>query len=325
MLNRRSFLKTAAATTGGLATGCIHRAPARPNRALLDRIGLQLFTIPKLLEQDFAGAMAQLADIGYKEVELYGPYPFSAPSAHARWQAVTPALGFEGSGYFGLTARQVKDVLDRNGLSTPSMHIDLDTLQTRLDETAEAAHILGQRYAGISAIPDEMRRTLDDYKRVADTFNEIGARMAARGLRFLYHNHGYGLAEMEGQIPLRVLIERTDPNVVALELDLYWTTAGGADPVAYLEAYPGRYKLMHVKDMAEPVRFSGDGGDASQWIELFSYMTDAGRGVLDLPAILAKARQAGVEHFLVERDMAPNPTDALQQNYRYLAALALEG
>jgi sugar phosphate isomerase/epimerase len=266
--------------------------------------------------------MKKLATIGYKEVEFFGPYPFSVPEAHTRWEAVAATLGLTQSGYYGLTPQDVRAILDENGLTTPSMHIDLQTLQTRLDDVAEAAHALGQRYAGIPAIPAEARTSLDAYKRMADVFNEIGARMAEAGLTFLYHNHGYGLVEMEGAIPLQVLLERTDPKLVVLEMDIYWTVAGRADPIAYLEAYPDRYRLMHIKDMTERVQFAGDGGDPAQWIDLFPYMTDAGSGVLDLDAILAKARQVGVQHFYLERDLAADADKTLTDSYRYLASLA---
>lgn len=324
MLNRRDFLKVSGASTAaGLFTACGSRTAVPADAQGLERVGLGLFSIPTLLEQDFAGTMEMLAGIGYKEIETFGPYPFSAPEAQERWNTITPALGFQGSGYFGLTAQQVKEVLDRNGLSSPSMHIDLETLRTRMGETAEAAHVLGQRYVIIpsaGAQPD-----LDGYRRLADEFNQIGASAVANGIRFAYHNHGYGLAEVEGEIPLNVILEQTDPELVDFQMDVYWTVAGGADPVAYLDAYPGRYRLMHVKDMTEHVRFSGDGGDPQQWMELFPYMTDAGSGVLDLPAILSQARASGVEHFLVERDLAPNPSEALQRSYDYLAGVELEG
>jgi len=331
MMHRRTFLKaTAAAATGGLLTAC-GREPSAASEAAtsapahLDRIGVNLFTIPHLLEQDFAGAMAKLAGIGYKELEFFGPYPFSVPEVHARWNAVTGALGFTQSGYFGVSAREVRDLLDGHGLSTPSMHIDLDTLTTRLDNVAEAAHVLGQRYAGPSAIPAEKRQSLDGYKRTADEFNALGMRMQEVGLQLLYHNHGYGLVAMEGEIPLQVFIERTDPTYVVLEMDIYWTTAGGADPIAYLEAYPDHYRLMHIKDMTEVVRFEGDGGDPQQWIELFPYMADAGSGVLDLPRILATARRTGIRHFYLERDRAEDPDTTLQNSYTFLSTVDLDG
>ena len=325
MPTRRDFLKHSAVTTAaGLVIGRDNNWQIADRAAeRLERIGVQLFSVPKLLERDFAGTMTMLAGIGFKEVEFFGPYPFSVATAQERWNAITPSLGFSGSGYFGLTAKQVREILDRNGLSSPSMHVDLDTLRTRLGDVAEAAHVLGQRYAGIASIPLDERRTLDGYKRVADEFNTIGERAAKVGLTFLYHNHGYGLSELEGQIPFKVVLERTDPKFVAMEMDIYWTTAGGADPVAYLDAYPGRFRLMHVKDMVKRVRFSGDGGDPSQWEALFPFMTTAGNGVLDLRAILSHAKRSGVQHFYVEQDLAPHPNEDLRRSFRYLAALEL--
>ena len=317
MLRRRDFLTTTLTAVVGGALSAF-------NKTHLERIGLGLFTIPKFLDQDFAGAMKMLAQIGYKEIEFFGPYPFSVPSAHERWKAISASLGVRQSGYFGLTAQQMKKVLDRNNLTSPSMHVDMNTLRTRMSETAEAAHAIGQRYVCLPSIPAEERKNLDAYKRVADEFNEIGARAEKAGLRFAYHNHGYGLAEMEGQIPFQVLLERTDARLVDLQMDIYWTTAGGADPIALQKTYPGRFRLIHIKDMTKRVRFAGDGGDAEQWMALFPFIADAGSGVLDLPGILAQARKSDVQHFLVERDLAPNPVETLKKSYQYLAALEFE-
>ncbi|MES1219515.1 MAG: TIM barrel protein [Bacteroidota bacterium] len=165
------------------------------------------------------------------------------------------------------------------------------------------------------------RKTLDDYKKLADAFNTIGAGAQKAGVKFAYHNHGYGLSEMDEQIPLNVILDNSDPKLVFLEMDLFWTTAGGADPVAYLEKYKNRYRLMHVKDMMKKVRFSGDGSDAQQWIELFPYMTTAGNGVLDLKTILPKAKENGVQHFIVEQDMVADPEVNLKKSVDYLVTL----
>lgn len=317
--NSDSFESAATTVNPTTASG----APPSSSQTHLDRVGVALFTIPHLLDQDFAGTMRLLATIGYKEVEFFGPYSFSVPKTHDRWQPVAAALGLQQTGYYGLTSQQVKEILDRNGLSSPSMHIDLDTLRERMDDVAEAAHVLSQRYVGIAAIPAEERRTLDDYKRIADEFNQIGARAAELGLHFFYHNHGYGLTELEGEIPFNVILERTDPQLVDLQLDIYWATAGGADPVAYLATYPGRFRLLHIKDMSEPVRFAGDGGNPEQWMALFPYIADAGDGVLDLSTILSQAVRSGAHHFLVERDLTPNPVETLLKSYQHLAALTL--
>ena len=320
MLSRRELLERAAVfTVAGLACEAPVGAAAR-----LGRVGVALFTIPKLLDQDFTGALTLLADIGYKEVQFFGPYPFSDPTAHERWKSVSTSLGLRGSGFFGHSPKDVKAILDRTGLSAPAMHVDVGTLRARLGEAAEAAHALEMKYLGISAIPADQRRTLDGYKRVADEFNDIGAKASKLGVRFTYHNHGYGWTELEGQIPLRVVLERTDPALVIMEMDLFWTVAGGADPVELLDTYRGRYRLMHIKDMKQRVRFSGDGGDAAQWIELFPFVTDAGSGVLDLPTILSHAKTSGVEHFNLEQDLVANPEESLRKGYQFLSRLDLQ-
>lgn len=290
-------------------------------KQLIKKIGIQFFSLPKMLETDTEAAFAMLSQMGYSEMEMYGPYSFSAQAAQESWKAVTPSLGFSGSGYFGHSIEEIKAMLKKHRLTAPSMHTDLESLQTKMKEMAEAAHTLGHEYVVLPAIPDEKRKTLDDYKRMADAFNAIGASAKSEGIKFAYHNHGYGLSEMQGQIPLYIILDNTDPSTVFLEMDLYWTTAGGADPVALLEKYKNRYRLMHVKDMKEKVRFSGDGGDPGQWIALFPYMTTAGDGVLDLPNILTTAKTNGVQHFIVEQDMVANPQEALKKSHDYLASL----
>ncbi|MEZ4699136.1 MAG: TIM barrel protein [Rhodothermales bacterium] len=319
MMTRRTFLAAGASAT--VLAAC-QQTPT-PAVAHLDRVGLGLFTIPRLLNDDFSGTLAMLAGIGYKELEFFGPYTYSVPEAHAYWNPIGEQLGIPKTGYFGYTPQEIRSMLDEHGLTSPSMHIDLPSLRQSLGPMLEAATTIGQRYAGISNIPEADRPNLDGYKRMADEFNEIGAKMKDAGVKLLYHNHGYGLVEMEGEIPLQVVLERTDPDLVAFEMDVYWTVAGGADPVAYLEAYPNHYRLMHLKDMKEAVRFAGDGSDAQQWIDLFPYMSDAGDGVLDLPGILSAARRVGVQHFYLERDIAENPKATLENSYRYLSTVDL--
>jgi sugar phosphate isomerase/epimerase len=330
MNTRRNFLNTSGlAMLGTLLSSCSNSTspansatPSQVPQKLLDRIGVGLFTIPKLLDQDFAGAMKMLANIGYKEVELFGPYSFSVPAAQERWKQISGTLGLKGSGYFGLTAAQVKEILDRNNLTSPSMHTDLNTLRTKMSELAEAAHTLGHRYVVLPSIPETERKNLDGYKKIADEFNTIGANADKAGLRFAYHNHGYGHAEMEGSIPFKIVLERTDPKFVDFQMDIYWFTAGGADPVEYLKNHPNRFCSMHVKDMTKKMRFSGDGSDSKQWIELFPNINDAGSGALDLKATITEAKKSGMKHFFVERDLAPTPEENLRKSFQYLNALS---
>ena len=314
MTNRRSFKNSAAIALAGLL----------PSHDLLhcfgtlDKIGIQLFSLPKLLDKDYAAAIKMLAQMGYKEIEVFGPYPFSDKAAQDSWNAVTPMLGFKGSGYFGKTMREVKSIFDDNGVTTPSAHTDLDTLMNNMGKLGEAAAVLGHEYVVLPAIPEEKRKTLDDYKRLAESFNRIGENAKKVNLKFAYHNHGYGLKPMNGQVPLHIILDQTDPALVFLEMDIYWTSAGGADPVAYLEKYPGRYHMMHVKDMKERKYFSGDGSTAPQWIELFPFMTTAGDGVLNVAAIVKKAKALGVKHFFVEQDMVDQPEIALKRSIDFL-------
>jgi sugar phosphate isomerase/epimerase len=315
---RRQFISTSAKAS---ASALLISSNIFKTGPLLDKIGIQFFSLPKMLDDNLTGALSMLSKIGYKEAELYGPYPFSSPLAIERWNAVTPSLGFKGSGYFGHTAKEMKKILDENGFSVPSIHTDLDTLQTRMNKLGEAAQVLGNTYVVLPSIPAENRKTLDDFKKMAEAFNKIGESAKAQGIKFAYHNHGYGLKEINGQIPLELIFSNTDPSLVFFEMDLYWTTAGGGDPISLIEKYKGRYPLMHVKDMVKKVQFSGDGGDPKQWIELFPYMTTAGNGVLDLKSIITKAKENGTKHFIVEQDMVKEPEIALKKSFDYLASL----
>ena len=172
MINRRKFLgRSAAIAAAGFVAPDSLFIPDR----LLPKLGIQLFSLPKMLDQDFGAALKMLARIGYKELELYGPYPFSTKKAQDSWNAVTPSLGFKGSGYFGHTPGEVKALLNQLGMTAPSAHTDLDTLETAMDKLGEASQVIGNKYVVLPAIPQDRRQTLDDYKKMADLFNKIGA------------------------------------------------------------------------------------------------------------------------------------------------------
>jgi sugar phosphate isomerase/epimerase len=318
IMDRRNFL------CGTLAVGALAGCSTKSNivpPVTPPKLGVGLFSLPKMLERDFTGAMEMLARLGYQEVETFGPYAFSAPKQIEFWNSVTPSLGFSGSGFFGETQAEVQEIMALNGLSVPSMHTDIETLQTAMGPLAEAAKGLGATYVTLPSIPPEYRKNLDDYKRTADLFNRIGADAKKHGVKFAYHNHGYGLKPVDGKAPLDLLLENTDPANVLLEMDIFWTVAGGADPVTYLKQHSGRYKMLHLKDMKKIERFSGDGGTPDQWIPLFKQMTWLGDGALDLKAIIETARANGADHFFVEQDNADNPEDVLGKSADYWKAL----
>ncbi|MFM8450538.1 MAG: sugar phosphate isomerase/epimerase family protein [Haliscomenobacter sp.] len=319
MKNRRQFIQHLALASLGWMV--------RPDAwffapGMIRKLGIQLFSVPRSLEADFEGTLAMLATMGFKEIEMYGPYAFSTESAQKNWDAITPMVGFKGSGFFGKTAKEVAAIMKRHGLTVPSMHTDLDTLDKKMGALADAAHVLGAKYVVLPSIPDAHRQTPDDYKRTAELFNKIGAEAKAHGIRYAYHNHGYGLQkDAVGRMPLDTIFDETDPDLVFFEMDVYWTTAGGADPIGLLQKHKGRYVMLHIKDMKEKKRFSGDGGDASQWVALFPYMSSAGDGVLDLPAIMETAKSTGISHYLVEQDMVASPEVALKRSVDYLKKL----
>ena len=318
-MERRKFIRNSVLASSLAFLPNMTMASARTSP--IKSVGLQLFSVPKMLEADFAGGMETLSKMGYKEIEMYGPFPFTVDSVKAGWKAITPMLGFEGSGYFGHKPQEVRAILNEFDIKATASHLDLETLQTRMGQVGDAADVLGFDYVGIAAIPEEKRKTPDDYKKMAETFNTIGEEAKKVGLKFAYHNHGYGLKEVDGKIPLQTIIEETDPGLVHLEMDIFWTTAGGANPIDYLEAYPKRYRLMHLKDMKEIKHFSGDGGSPQEWMELFPLMTTVGSGTLDIKSIVAAAKKSGVKHFYVEQDMVANPEIALKASLDYLNSL----
>jgi sugar phosphate isomerase/epimerase len=284
--------------------------------------GVQLFTIPKLVENDLPGTLQWLGKIGYREVEFFGPYAFSAPEVIKRWETISAQLGIKKNAFYGYSVNEVKGFCKDANLKTPSVHLDIITMRKNMGPAMEALANLGARYVAIPALiyPEE-RVTLDDYKKLADEFNLLGEKMNTYGLTFVYHNHGYEHAIKDGKCPMDILLTRTDSKYVKFELDIFWMKAAGAEPIDYLKRYPGKYKLMHVKDALEPVRFSGDGGTSDQWMQLFPKMADPGRGVFDIRSIVTQARQSGVDHFFLERDLAPDPEKTLKDSYRYLSGI----
>src|SRR5213595_4303489 len=196
-------------------------------------------------------------------------------------------------------------MLDHHGLTAPSAHrqsLAPDQWRASLD----AAKTIGHQYVVMPFIPAEQRKTMDGFKRVAQDFNRVAAQARDAGLQFAYHNHDFEFVRTEGRLPYDVLLEETDPKLVQLEIDLYWITKGGQDPLAYFARWPGRIPLVHVKDSAGPPEHK---------------MVDVGQGKIDWKRIFAKKDQAGIKHFIVEHDQPPQPFDDIAVSYRNLSQL----
>jgi sugar phosphate isomerase/epimerase len=277
-VNRRAFLQRTAA---GLATvGLPRPAGGLPRFTGLERIGVQLYTVRDAVERDLEGTLARVAAIGYQEVEF--------------------------AGYAGRTAAQVRDAVRRAGLSAPSAHVPLAALGPGWDRVLNDAHTIGHRYLVIAWLDEKDRSNLDAYRRIADRLNRAGEAASRAGLRFAYHNHAFEFTPMENRLPYDVLLESTDPAHVLLELDLYWITKGGQDPLAYFARWPGRFRLVHVKDSAGPPEHR---------------MADVGAGTIEWARIFARSKQAGIEHFFVEHDDPPDPFASIAASHAYLSDL----
>jgi sugar phosphate isomerase/epimerase len=281
---RRQFVRDALAGmagTAGLLAMAGRREGGTAGGSRLERIGIELFTVRRELAQDPEGTLAQVAAIGYREVEFAG-YPPGAPQA-------------------------LRATLDKLGLTAPAAHLSLQAFQGDWEKTVEQAAILGHRYLVIAWIAPEERRDLDAWKRLAAAFDQVGERCRRSGIQFAYHNHDYEFTAIGGKLPYDFLLAETDPKLVAMEMDLYWITKGGQDPLPYFAKWPGRFPLVHIKDMdATPRRF----------------FADVGKGTIDFKRIFRKAGQAGIRHYFYEQDETPgSPFDSAKASYQYLRSL----
>ena len=275
--DRRSFLQT----FGGIVIGaCMPNALRTTHDARrLDKVGLQLYTVRDQMKADFEGTLARVAEIGYQEVEF--------------------------AGYFNHSPADVRAILDRHGLSAPSTHVG-DTSPDAWKASLDAAHAIGHEYIVVPWIPQEKRMTLDGWKQVAAEFNRAAQAAHDAGVQFAYHNHDFEFPKMEGQVPYDILLQTTDPKLVQLEIDLYWITKAGQDPLTYFARWPGRVPLVHVKDSAGAPEHK---------------MADVGQGKIDWKRIFAKQDQAGIKHFFVEHDQPPQPFQDIAASYNYLKNL----
>ncbi|HET9383542.1 MAG TPA: sugar phosphate isomerase/epimerase [Gemmatimonadales bacterium] len=276
-MERREFLST----SGALALGVMLPPACRMARgAKIDKIGVQLYTVRDQMKADFEGTLARIAQIGYKEVEF--------------------------AGYYDRSPADVRAILERNGLTAPATHMMSDNTEG-WKKAIDLAKSVGHNYLVAPWIPEEKRKTLDDWKRIGDEFNRVGQMAKDAGIQFAYHNHDFEFQpRIEGRIPFDVLLENTDAKLVQLEVDLYWITKGGQDPLAYFQRWPGRVPLVHVKDSM--------GGPEHK-------MVDVGQGKIEWKRIFAKREQAGIKHFFVEHDQPPQPFDGIAMSYTYLKNL----
>ncbi len=295
MMNRRAFLHTSVAAAAASAFARDTWAQDRK----IDRIGLQLYSVRTLMKADVAGTLAKVAAIGFKEVEF--------------------------AGLFDQAPKDVRAMLDKNGLTAPATHVDWATVENKLPETIETARILGHQFIIVPYVGETERKQPDIWKRAADLFNKAGAETLKSGIQFAYHQHGFEFvpsAALGGKLPYDYLLENTDPKLVKMELDICWTVAAEQDPVKYFERFPGRFPLVHVKDWLKDgspgAPYAGALGPDTKFT---GQMANVGQGSIDWKRILSNAGKGGVKHYIVEHDNPKSPLEDLTGSFKYLSAL----
>ena len=276
-MKRRDFLAAAAGAVAGFRAGAAfaQRSPS----GKLGPIGLQLYTVRDMMKKSVARTLAAVAKAGYKEVEF--------------------------AGYFNTPVVEVKKMLDDLGLVSPSAHVQMADIGQMWEIFLEDANTLGQKYLTVAWI-DAPERTLDGYRRIADRFNAAGVKARGEGIQLAYHNYSYEWTPVGGRIPYEILLREVDPANLTMEVDVYWMRQAGQDPIAWFAKYPGRFSMLHAKDMGPPPKRK---------------MLDVGKGVVDWKSIFAHASQAGLKHVFVENDEAKEPLESIRRSYSYLRAL----
>ena len=282
MSTRRYFLKQSSLLTAGffIARDEWFKKPLP--------IGVQLYTLRNEMAKDPKGSLEKVAKLGYKQVETYG---------------------YKDGKWFGLNTAEFSEVLKNNGLTTPSGHTFpggfflKDGWQDTWKKAVEDARAVGQRFIVVPYLEDR-HRGLDSYQVIAGELNKAGEIAKQAGIGLAYHNHDFEFNNVDGQTGFDVLAANTDPKLVSFELDLYWATKAGHNPLDLFKKYPGRHSMWHVKDM--------DNTDKKSF-------TEVGSGVIDFPAIFKQAKQSGMKYFFVEQDICPgSPFDSIAKSIDYL-------
>lgn len=280
MITRRRFIQSSAGALAAVATARTVFGAAQP-------IGVQLYTVRTLTKADLPGVLAEIRKIGYDEVETY-------------WDV------------YAHPAPELKRMIQDHGLRVPSGHFDYDGLEGKLDYAAT----LGVEYVICPMLPPAMQTSLDSFKRAADQFNKWGEQIKRMGMRFGFHTHNYEFHRYGNTTGFDVLVERTDPNLMCFEIDCYWVTQAGRDPVQMIKKLGPRVRLLHMKD-----RKPGFPTSTSLNAEA-SHFTPVGTGTIDWKAVIAAAQRDGIRHYFVEQDSGPPaPLDCLRISYKNLRPL----
>lgn len=287
--SRRQWLATAA------ALGAASLVKAAGNRTL----GVQLYTVRGTLMKDSEHVIKTIAEIGYKEIEGAG-----------RADLIT-----------------LLPLIKQNGMKAVSCHVETPLItgdwekykgmkQVPVEEAIESVKNAGVQYFTMAYIQPAARGDLDFYKKTADQMNKTGELCKKAGLQFAYHNHAFEFGGKPGERPIDIFKERLDKKLVTLEMDVFWVSVAGHDPLEMLKEWKGRVSLLHLKDKDKetPVQYTESVPRTA--------FKEVGSGSLNFPALLKAAPGLGVKHYFVEQDQTPgDPLDSLRKSYQYLQSI----
>lgn len=253
-------------------------------------LGVQLYSFRELAQTDPIAMLDQVRRMGFTHVETAGLY--------------------------GMTTQQFAEAIEEAGLRVTSMHVSYDDLKNDPQTVIANAKALGAQYVGIAWYPHENGNFTEATARQAiQDFNQFGRTLKDAGLTFFYHNHGYEPVPYGDGTLLDLIIQETDPELVTFEMDVLWTWLPNVDPVALIQKYPGRFKLMHIKDMKPGIpRGSLSGGLPAEQKAVI------GEGQVDWAALMKAAEEDGFEHYYLE-DESPDPVTNAPKSISYLETL----
>jgi len=263
-------------------------------------IGLQLYTIRNAMGKDAPGSLKKVSDIGFKYVEL---------------------ADYKDGKFYGYLPVEFKKIVNDLGMEILSSHAGVNPKGITTDEAKKMAEDhanLGAKYCMQPYIVDEDRKSVSGYQKMVAEWNKVAKIMKENGVQFGYHNHNFEFDTVEGKVPyFDIFLKEMDKDLMTMELDLFWTTKAGQDPVKLFKKYPGRFQLFHMKDMytKEAPFFKTASND----------FAPVGAGVIDFKRILAAKKKAGMKYMIVEQDNAEkgNPFDAIKTSITNLTTKIL--
>ena len=267
MNTRRNFIKQSGLLTAGLMMDPSDLLKKQKN------VGIQLYSVRDEIFKDPKSVIKKIAAAGYSEVEMFG-------------------LSAENK-FYGLTVKEFAQLLKDNKLKSPSGHYMPEKFLFEngkgddVKNFCEVGNALGNKYIIIPWMKEERRKTIDQYKALAERINKAGEICKNANLQLAYHNHDFEFADMNGQNGYDVLLNDTDKDLVKMEMDIYWVVRAGYDPVELFKKHPGRFHLWHVKDMDKKDKTKN---------------TEVGNGSVNFKTIFANAKLAGVKYYMVEQE-----------------------